>query len=249
MGSSPDAKLNQIVTLWSVVRRAHADEPEQARQARQRLLERYLGAIRRYLLGAVRDAEAADDLVQDFACRFLSGALAGADPTRGRFRDFVKGVLFHLVADHHKKKSRGHRQLADDAPEPGADCSLAAEREAAFARSWREETLARAWEALRLHEEAHSQPYYTILRLRAQKPDLSSAQLAVELSAILGKDVTAAGVRKSLERARDLFADLLVEDIVQGLDGPSRERVEEELADLGLLEQCREALARWQPGA
>src|SRR5262249_53074043 len=247
--ASADTKLNQIVTLWSVVRQAHTDESEQGRQARQRLLERYLCAIRRYLLGAVRDADTADDLVQDFAIRFLGGALAGADPSRGRFRDFVKGVLFHLVADYHKKKARGHRQFADDAPEPGADCSLAAERELAFAQSWREETLARGWAALQKHEQTQGQPYYTVLRLRAQKPDLSSAQLAVEVSAQLGKEVTAAGVRKTLERARDAYAEFLVEDIAQGLDAPTRERIEEELADLGLLEQCREAVARWHPSA
>jgi hypothetical protein len=40
-----------------------------------------------------------------------------------------------------------------------------------------------------------------------------------------------------------------VEDIAQGLDDPTRERIEEELADLGLLEQCREAVARRHPSA
>ncbi len=247
MDTTETKQLNQIGTLWSVVRRAHAGADDEARQARQRLLERYTGAVRRYLLGALRDAEAADDLAQDFACRFLAGSLGGADQSRGRFRDFVKGVLFNMIADYHKKRSRGPRQMAEDAPEPGADCAQAAERDAAFTRGWREELLSRAWEALRRQEQDTRQPYHTVLRLRAEKPHLSSTQLAEELTVSLGRELTAPGVRKTLERARDAFGDLLLDEIAQGLDAPTRDLIEEELADLGLLEQCRDAVARWRP--
>ncbi|MGL4554015.1 MAG: RNA polymerase sigma factor [Gemmataceae bacterium] len=239
-----DARLNQIATLWSVVRRAHDDPGEEGRLARQRLLDRYGGAVHRYLLGALRDADAADELAQEFAIRFLQGGLKGVDPARGRFRDFVKGVLFHLVADHHNRKARRERQLPEDAPDFGADCSAAAERDEQFRRSWCEDLFARAWAALDRHEKTAGQPYYTVLRLRAERPGDSSAQLAEELSTRLGKPVNAAGVRKTLERARDCFSDLMLAEIAEGLDDPSRDRLEEELADLGVLEQCRDALAR-----
>ena len=97
--NEPTERLNQIHTLWSQVRKAHEQTGDLARDARQALLGRYGGAIHRYLLGALRDEEAANDLAQDFAFRFLHGDLRNADQERGRFRDFVKGVLFHLVAD------------------------------------------------------------------------------------------------------------------------------------------------------
>jgi RNA polymerase sigma-70 factor (ECF subfamily) len=239
-----DTRLNQIATLWSVVRRAHDDPGEQGRLARQRLLDRYGGAVHRYLLGALRDSDAADELAQEFAVRFLQGGLKGVDPTRGRFRDFVKGVLFHLVADYHNRKARRERQMPDEVPEVGVDCSLAAERDEQFRRSWCDELFARTWAALQRHEQSNGQPYYTVLKLRAEKGDWSSAQLAEELSARLGKPTNAAAVRKTLERARDCFSDLLLAEIVEGLDDPSRDRLAEELADLGLLEQCRDALAR-----
>lgn len=238
-----DTMLNQIVTLWSVVQRAQGDEPEQGREARQRLLERYQGAVRRYLLGALRDAEVADELFQEFAYRFLSGTVAGADPSRGRFRDFVKGVLFRLVADHHRKKAREGGRFVESRSEPSAACSLLAEWEAGFTQSWRDEALARCWELLRQHE----QPYYTVLRLRAEKPECKSAELATEASRALGRELTAVAVRKILERARTAYADLLVEHIAQGQEAPTRERIEEDLAELGLLEQCRQAVARWGP--
>lgn len=239
-----DTRLNQIPTLWSVVRCAHDDPGEDGRAARKRLIDRYGGAIHRYLLGALRDKDAADELFQEFAYRFLQGALKGVDPARGRFRDFVKGVLFHLVADHHNRKARGPRQMPEDAPDFGAPDPAAAERDEQFRVAWRGELLARAWAALESHEKETGQPYYTVMRLKADRHDVPSAQLAEEASARLGKEVTAVGYRKTLERARARFGDLLLEMIADGLDAPTRARLEEELADLGLLELCREALDR-----
>jgi RNA polymerase sigma-70 factor (ECF subfamily) len=239
-----NTRLNQIVTLWSKVQLANTDPGESGRAARQALLDRYDGAIRRYLLGALRDADAADDLAQEFAFRFLHGDLRGADPQRGRFRDFVKGVLFHMVADFHGKRKRQPGQLPSDSPDPGAPCAVAAEREEAFRTSWRDELLTRAWLALEGVEQEQGQPFYTLLRFKADHSELTSAQIAEQLSGPLGKALTAAGVRKTLERARDRFADLLLDEIAQTLDVPSRERLEEELVDLSLLEYCKEALDR-----
>jgi RNA polymerase sigma-70 factor (ECF subfamily) len=237
-------RLNQIATLWSMVRQAHDETGESGRSARAELLERYNGAIHRYLLGALRDADAADELAQDFAFRFLHGDLRGADRERGRFRDFVKGVLFHLVADYHQKKKRAPGNLPADFPEPGSECSVAAEREEAFRISWRDELLSRTWTALEADEKSTGQPFYTVLRFRANHPELASAQMAEQLSGPLGKALTAAGVRKTIERARDRFGDLLLDEIAQALDTPTRDRLEEELIDLGLLEYCRTALDR-----
>jgi RNA polymerase sigma-70 factor (ECF subfamily) len=242
--SEQPTRLNQIATLWTVVRLAHGDAGDAGRTAREALLMRYGGAIRRYLLGVLRDQDAAEELSQEFAFRFLHGDLRGADRDRGRFRDFVKGVLFHLVADHHNKKKKLPGNLPADTPEPGMECALAAEREEAFRISWRDELLARAWSALQADEKQNGQSYFTVLRFRADHPDLPSAGMAEQLSGTLGKALTPAGVRKTLERARDRFADLLLDEITQALDQPGREHLEQELIDLGLLEYCRPALER-----
>jgi RNA polymerase sigma-70 factor (ECF subfamily) len=92
-------RLSRISTLWSVVCMAHRSGQEEAAAAQERLLGLYGGAIRRYLRAAVRDEDAAEELFQEFAVRFLQGRLRRADPQRGRFRDFVKGVLVHMVAE------------------------------------------------------------------------------------------------------------------------------------------------------
>jgi DNA-directed RNA polymerase specialized sigma24 family protein len=246
METSDPSRLNQIATLWSAVRQAHNDSSDEARLARAALLERYRGAILRYLLGAFRDADAAEEISQDFAFRFLHGDLRGADRDRGRFRDFVKGVLFHMVADYHHKRKKAGGVSASDLPEPGAECPVAAEREEAFRLSWRDEMLARAWSALQAVEQSTGQPFFTVLRFRADHADMPSAQMAEQLAGPLGKTLTAAGVRKTLERARDRFADLLLDEIAQAIDTPSTARLEEELIDLGLLAYCRDALTRRQ---
>ena len=56
------------------------DSPE----AQKLLMEYYFGAVYRYLRVSVRDPEAAADLAQDFALRFVRGDFKKADPSRGR---------------------------------------------------------------------------------------------------------------------------------------------------------------------
>src|SRR6266545_3004593 len=95
-------RLSRIATLWSVVFEAHSDEKADADLARRRLLMRYHAPVYRYLLGATRDEDAAGDLCQEFAIRFLRGDFQRADPQRGRFRDYVKKALVNLVNDFHR---------------------------------------------------------------------------------------------------------------------------------------------------
>ena len=54
-------RLSRIETLWSVVRQAHDGAASDSRSAAQKqLLEQYGGAVRRYLLAALRNQDAAD---------------------------------------------------------------------------------------------------------------------------------------------------------------------------------------------
>jgi RNA polymerase sigma factor (sigma-70 family) len=243
---NPGQRLSGISTLWTEVRRAHAGDSEAAREAQRRLLERYGGAVRRYLQALLRDADAADELFQEFACKFLCGGLGGADPEHGRFRNFVKGVLFHLVARYHERRRRQPLALADDPPAPAA--AEAPGSDEVFLSSWRDDLLARAWADLAEHERTTGKPFYAVLRCRADHSDWSSAQLAKEMGRRLGKTPTAAGVRQTLHRAREKFAELLLEEVAHSLEAPTAERLAEELLDLGLLDYCRPALEKRRHG-
>jgi RNA polymerase sigma-70 factor (ECF subfamily) len=237
-------RLNSITTLWSLVCQAHEGTQNAAHSAQAELLERYGGAVRRYLGGAVRDPDGADELFQEFACRFLGGDLRGADPDRGRFRDFVKGVLFHLIADHHKRRQRQPQALGGAYVEPAVDPETISNMDLEFRTSWRDDLLAKAWAALEQIERTTQQPWYTVLRFRAEHPEMPSPQMAEQLGAVLNKPLAAPAVRQMLHRAREKFADLLIEEVAQSLERPSPEQVESELEALGLLEHCRPALER-----
>src|SRR6478672_6403505 len=134
MSADPDERLSRIATRWTAVFRAHGDAPTLAEAARHRLMLQYSGAAYRYLLGAVRDPDVAADLCQEFAVRFLRGDFRRADPGRGRFRDYLKRSLSHLVTDHHRARQAGPVTRSPDAPEPAAADPTA---EPDFAAGWR----------------------------------------------------------------------------------------------------------------
>src|SRR6266571_6521976 len=94
-----EQRLSRIATQWTVVFQAHGAADHAAGEARNRLLLQYSGAVYRYLFGAVRNADVAADLCQDFAVRFLRGDFHRADPCRGRFRDYLKTALANQVND------------------------------------------------------------------------------------------------------------------------------------------------------
>jgi RNA polymerase sigma-70 factor (ECF subfamily) len=234
-------RLSSITTLWSLVARAHHSLTAEANAAREQLLNRYGGAVQRYLRKVLHDADAADEVFQEFALNLCRGALRGANPERGRFRNFVKGTLFHLIADYRKEQREWPQPL------PAAAAILAAPQESLesdrlFLESWSDELLARAWTALAEDEARSGQPYYAVLRFRADHPEQRSPQLAEDLSAQLGRCLTAAGVRQLLHRARRKFADLLLEAVAQSLEDPDAAQLEDELAELGLLSYCQPAL-------
>ena len=120
---------------------------------------------------------------------------------RGRFRDFLKGVLYHMAADFHKKARKQAVPLGPDHPEPAAP-SLS-EHDETFLNSWRDDLLARAWDDLQREERATGRPCYAVLRFCADNPDMPSAMMAANLSSQLGTELSAAAVRQSLHRARD----------------------------------------------
>ena len=86
----PNRRLGRISTPWPLVYRSNHAQAGEANAARHQLLARYGGAVRRSLRKVLRDADAADEVLQEFALQVVHGDLRGADPRRGRFRHFVR---------------------------------------------------------------------------------------------------------------------------------------------------------------
>ena len=77
--------------------------------------------------GALGDEDAALALLQEFVLRFLRGDFRRADAGCGRFRDYLKAALIHLVTDYHREQRARPRPLPPDiaeravAPDEGAE--------------------------------------------------------------------------------------------------------------------------------
>jgi RNA polymerase sigma-70 factor (ECF subfamily) len=235
----PD-RLSRISTMWTMVLRAHETEADQRAQAR--LLQHYGGAVYRYLLGAVHDADVAEELAQEFALRVVRGDFRRADPTKGRFRDYLKTALSRLVTDHYRARQAWPQRLSPDAAAPAA--SEGADTEARFLEHWRQGLLDRTWVAL----AEQNLTYQAVLRHRVENPDMPSARMAEELTAKLGKPLTADSIRKTLQRAHEKFADLLIEEVARSLENPTPDELRAELQELDLLKYCRSALERRTSG-
>jgi RNA polymerase sigma factor (sigma-70 family) len=243
--TSRDTRLSQIATSCSILRQAHDGPADAMAAAQQVLLQRYGGAVHRYLLARLHDQHAADDLTQEFGLRLVRGDFRHLDPRRGHFRNYVKTVLFHLVSKYRKQQQTGVRPLAPDSPELANLASPNPDSDRQFRESWRDELLVRTWEVL-----AETQPvFYAVLRCRADNPKLPSTRMAEQLASQLDKPLTPAGVRQTLHRARERFAELLIDQVAQSLDPPTTEQVEQELRELGLLGYCQPALERYSQGS
>jgi RNA polymerase sigma factor (sigma-70 family) len=207
------------------------------------LMCRYAGAVHRYLLKALKDPDAADELDQEFALRFLRGDFRNSDPNRGRFRDYVKRAVQNLINDHYRRK-RPALSLDARTPEPTAADTGLPDFEQQFIESWRKDLLERAWDSLAELEKNTGQPYHTVLRSKVSHPDLTSDKLATQLSTKLKKSYSAGAVRQTLQRSREKYVDYLLTEVRASLHNPTRDEVEQELIDLNLLHYCRPFMKR-----
>jgi DNA-directed RNA polymerase specialized sigma24 family protein len=233
-----DQHLSRVSTMWTMVLQAHGGQADSAARALADLAQRYSGVVYRYLLGAVRDPDAAAELSQEFALRIPRGAFHRADPSRGRFRDYLKTALIHLVDDYHTAQRSRPRPLRHDVPagSPGE----VPDTDPDFLANWRAELLERTWKSL-----AAAQPtYHAVLLFRVENPEVPSPEMAEQLAARLGTSMRPDQVRKALQRSHAKFAELLVDEVATSLGVPSRDELADELRELDLLKYCRSALER-----
>jgi RNA polymerase sigma factor (sigma-70 family) len=240
------ARLDEINTRWSLMRLAVEASFTDSGPARQTLVLRYNGAIRKYIGAIVPNQQDADDLAQETLVRILRGDFAGADPERGRFRDLLKVALRNMARTFWSKQQK--RAGAPVDLNLLGDDSQTEETERDWQTTWQNAVLSMTWRSLEAYEQ--SQPgcvAHTVLRLRSDHPDDDSEQLAKRLSTAVGRLFAAAATRQQLRRARLRFAQLLVEEVARGLKDPSPDRVEEELRDLGLFPYVADFLtADWK---
>jgi len=224
-------------TRWSrVILAGDSDEPL-ARESLAELCNAYWYPLYAYIRRRGYRPDEAGDLTQDFFARLLEkGLLSEADPTRGRFRAFLRTVCLHFLAnrrDHEQAKKRGggravlpidpgdaegrySRELADE---------LTPER--IFERSWALTLLGRVLDQLgREYDEAGKAG--TFEGLREMLDGTSDATSYAAVAARMG--TTEGAARVAAHRLRRRYGELLRREIASTLADP--DEVEDEIRHL-----------------
>ncbi len=235
MSSNPvEHRLNNISTNWDELIEAHAGEDDDSAAAalRGQVLRRYAGCAYQYVLGATKSHDAAEDLTQEFALKFVRGDFAKASPQQGRFRDYLKASLRNLITDFFRTQAAAAviktATALDDVNEGMKSL------DAKFSEQWRKRVLSIAWESLQSYENEKLNHYYSVLHLRAQQPESSSGELAAQFAKLHDKEVTPEWIRQNLRRARLKFGELLLEEVGRTINSNDRSVIDAELASLGL---------------
>ena len=167
-------------------------------------------------------------MLQEFWTKLLTGKLAGADRSKGRFRDYLRTVLHRLIIDHfraRKLQPLPPGDLLDDSNQPDED----------FDRVWREAVINRVWSRLETYQATTPKNRYaTVLQLRRDFPKAPIEELAVKLAEITRQSVRPEAFRKNLQRARAKFVELLVLELRETIHPSRAEDIEAEISDLGL---------------
>jgi RNA polymerase sigma factor (sigma-70 family) len=218
------------------LRQAHEVGADRS-QARDALVCRYRPLVRRYLGGALRyrpeAPDAVDECEQRCWVRLVEGRFQGACPDKGRFRDYLRAVLSNLVNDYRRERRQALPGLDE---EPAQEEPVGADE---YRRMYGLELLERAMDRLRRQDEQAGQSFHAALLVRRDQPGESMDELARRLSRP-GQERTAGWVRTTLFRARQRLGELLRQEVAGELGVPTREAVEEELAELGLLVYCQQ---------
>ncbi|WP_010587041.1 RNA polymerase sigma factor [Schlesneria paludicola] len=232
--------IEVIETRWSLIQHAHSSgQPESASDARRLLVLRYSPAIRRYVGGIVRNDDLADELSQELLLRLMRGDFGGANPSFGRFRDFLKMAIRNLARTAWQKSQR--RKTVDvELDLIGSDAGDSADRE--WTDQWRKSVLDHAWNRFLMDQGGKSTAGYQALKLKMEFPDADSDELAERLSHQTGTAIRADNFRQILKRARTRFAAHLFDEVRAGLESESIASLEEELSALGLLDFVRHDL-------
>jgi len=92
-------------THWSKVMLAAQGNPELSRQALEALCARYWFPVYSFIRRRGSSPPDAEDLTQQFFLGLLEkNALANADRSKGRFRNFLLGALVHFLSNESRKQ-------------------------------------------------------------------------------------------------------------------------------------------------
>jgi RNA polymerase sigma-70 factor (ECF subfamily) len=231
----PDASFP--TTHWSwVVQAGDASSPA-AREALAELCASYWYPVYAFIRRHGHEPDQAQDLTQAFFVHLLEkGTIAAADPSRGRFRSFVRTACAHFLADQRDRgraRKRGGDQVTVSIDARDAEGRYLREPahnltpERLFERTWVLTVLEHVFERLgQEYEKAGHAALFEQLKgvLTAGPRSVPYATFAARLG------MTEGAVQVAVHRLRRRYRAILLDQIAATLDDPAR--VEDEVQEL-----------------
>ena len=224
-------------THWSRVLAAGDPEAPLARKALSELCQAYWFPLYAYFRRRVQDPDRAQELTQDLFVRLLEkGALAAADPARGRFRSFLRAVCADFLAnrrDWERATKRGGGRttfsldLAEAEDRYGREPAHELTAERIFDRTWALTLLQRVLDQLRREFESAGQGA-NFAELGAVLTDADSVVPYKTIAARL--NMSEGAVRVAVHRLRRRYGALLRAEIAATVGDPAE--VEDEIRAL-----------------
>lgn len=211
-------------TLWTMVIRARDGDEPTKQAAMESLLSRYYHPIYCHIFARLsspfRTAERAKDLTHGFITQCLRlSFLKNVDPTKGRFRDFVRRCANNYLRDQHSRWRNREGQEVLSLDETGEDGEHMFEPASSdkpvhsqLDREWALAILRRAVEALRQEcEEARRAQLFNAL-----KGHLGWAPEPGSLAEIGGRlRMNEGAVKVAMHRLRERLGELISQEVRQ----------------------------------
>lgn len=205
-------------TRWTLVVQASGRD-DAGRTALQDLCAAYYEPVVAFLRREGRTEDDARDLAHGFFERLLAGGgLRGANPERGRFRNYLLGAVKHFLrderaSDHAAKRGGGQATipLQDTASGLGEPDPASTQAEIAFDRQWAFTVIGRALDTVAADFRASGkESQFAVLKpwITGNSPR-SQAEAAAELG------LTEGAVRVAIHRLRDQFRHAVTTEIAQ----------------------------------
>jgi RNA polymerase sigma factor (sigma-70 family) len=217
-----------VTTHWSVVLNAGNSVSPAAQSALNELCKSYWYPLYAYVRRKGHDPDESKDLTQEFFAQLLAKRLlAGVDPTKGRFRSWLLGVMNHFLAHEWakaraQKRGGGRPALSLDETDPETRYRLEpadeSDPEKIFDRRWALTLMDRAGSRLRgEYETEGKRDLYSGLKgfVSSDGTDLSYDEAARRLG------LTTSAVKSAIHRLRQRYQELVREEIAQTVSSAS----------------------------
>ena len=215
-------------THWTIVRNAADSLSPESTAALETLCRSYWYPLYAFVRRKGHDPETARDLTQEFFAQLLSKRLLHAvDPTKGRFRSWLLGVMKHFLAHEWtkaraQKRGGGQPQFSLDELEAEQRYQFEpiteADPETIFDRRWAFTILDRAASRLRTELDTSNRPQlYSVLKQFISTDGATSSydEAARELA------ITPAALKSLIHRARARYQELIRDEISQTVTSES----------------------------